>query len=170
MMTGPVTRVDLLGVRTIVLACCLNCFPSPDCHLGGLGPPRRRKWLLNREPSHISSLLISWFFNHLRWNSNEQQSIQWGWESKRQNRYTLLNGWGGKGRGDFTGEELEEKRAVSPPAVLASSYRPLGFSRAWGAGWSKENGSGGGGGGMRASPTGRLSTGFEHSKQGLHNI
>lgn len=78
-----------------------------------------------------------------------------------------MNGWGGKGRGDFTGEELEEKLAVSPPAVLASSYRPLGFSRVWGAGWSKENGSGGG---MRASPTGRLSTGFEHSKQGLHNI
>lgn len=67
-------------------------------------------------------------------------------ESKRQNRYILLNGWDGKGRGDFTGEkELEEKHAVSPPAVLASSYRPLGFGRAWGGGWSKENGSGVGG-------------------------
>ena len=41
MMDVLVTRVNLLGVRTIVAACCLICsLPrlTPSDHLGGLGP------------------------------------------------------------------------------------------------------------------------------------
>lgn len=67
----------------------------------------------------------------------------------------------GKGKGGFTGgKELEETHEVSPPSVLVSPYRLLGFSRAcvWGYG---EEGDGGWGR-IHASPIVRLSAGFEH--------
>lgn len=35
MMDVLVTRVNSLGVRTIVDACCLNCSPDPNYHPGG---------------------------------------------------------------------------------------------------------------------------------------
>lgn len=59
-------------------------------------------------------------------------------ESKRQNRYTHCLRWMRKEgkRWLYGGKELEETHEVSPPSVLVSPYRLLGFSRAcvWGYG------------------------------------